>query len=901
MHVSLRIALRAVALASIALSSAVARTQTLPAARFASGGTYKDASGGLHAWQITPAHTLVWENTPYLPVGRAFVAHSLNSDSDEAWQEDRQTLAALKQHGVTDVVVSPSRSMAAVPAKSLQRLIDELEAGEFRYGIAFGQGITRPLSGYVVRPTIYRYFEKDAVTATWQVTNTDSGLFALVDIDNGNRLVRADSVAVTGSVVTLPTEAPSNVVGRVIAQFYPHKTATDSGLPDLWGGFDDYRDRLLALLAKVKFGKGLRFFQDPIARRVSLAGETDFTIPDSAEFRLEWEGFLEQRYGTPERAYEAWSLGEGSFASINDLVYLVPLWEKTHGIPYFFNTMTGKALRIQDAGRSRWWSDFLQYRDESIQYYMNSMADILKKQAAGVPVVYTWTQTHPAFVNRSQTAGFDGLSIPAHAPMETAVQRALAPGYSHVEQSDRALWCVASEVTEAAPTAPPRTGPQLTANVPADSAPISSTLDQMRRFGVKGFFAGSLLSEQGVPATPAELDGLRSYGARLSAEPQIARYMPRILFFPQSTPGPARPGPIPGATAIWLSSYTPGQALDWWPAYSGYTTESNQQTVLVSLKGKRETHIWVPDPKKVSATTADGTPVAMRLIGKSQIVLTLDSSPTVFRTGGQRLILQEAAEDAVEQLTSLYRMAQGRKLSEAEATRLTLDQVVKTFAQRDYENAYSLAIAKVNELTATMQPYIWMEGERPRVSTFDEAVRNPEASGDYYLSLFNHNLPPQKYENHGYGVHFDFDVAKDGFYSFWLAGSLPGPSVSPIVWRIDAPPDMNIAEPNAHGPKYFGDRFGWMLLGQQRLTPGQHTLMVFVPERAISPSVFSFAIDAVMITEAPFRPNGALRPPPLDAQTVKQLKARKPEKPRDPFTGPKGRSNLPQPEPSIGH
>jgi hypothetical protein len=894
--------LAAAALALLAAATSVV-AQPAPAAKIASVGLYKDGAGSTHAWQITPAHTLVWENAPYMPVGAVFAARSLDVEGEEAFHEDTAALDALKAHGVRDILVAPTRSLADVQASALQKLVNYLDASDFRYGLAFGQGIARPLVGLVIRPTVYRYFEKDAVTASWQVSNTDAGLFTLVDADNGNLLVRGDYIAVNSTVVTLPTEAPPNVVGRVVAQFYPHKALLgDNTLPDLWGGFDDYRDRLLGVLANVKFGKGLRFFQDPLARHLGLAGEADFTVPDSPAYRLEWEAFLSQRYGTVERTRDAWSLAEGEFKSLRAMTFLAPLWEKTHGIPYFFNSATGNKLRIVDAGRSRWWQDFLEFRDTSIQYYMNKMADLLKQQSADVPVVYTWTQPHPLFVNREKAGGFDGLCIPAHGSGSALMTRALVPGYSHVEQADRALWCIATEIDAAGGAGPAATHTTVLAGgVPAvqTAAPLDLALDAIRRVGYKGFFVGSM-PDAAKPETsvtiPAAsgLDALRNYAARIGAEPTAARYVPRILFYPQFSPGPARPGPIPGSSTLWMGAYQPGELLDWWPAYDGYTSNNGQESVLVSLQGRRETHIWVPQPKLVEAATPDGAPVPMKYIGKNEIVITLDATPTIFQTGGQRLVLQEAATDVLAQLNGLAAMAQSRKAPEIEAMRDIVDTIQRKVAEKDYENAYVMGVAKVNELTAEVQPYIWVEGEHPtRVNTFDEVSRNPEASGYGYLSLFNHNDPPQKYGKYGYGVYYDIEVPKEGVYNLWMAATLPGPSVSPIVWHIDAPPDLNVADPTAHGPKYLGDRFGWMQLGAARLSQGKHTVMIFAPERAASPHVFSYAIDALMITQGAFHPNGSVRPQPVDAAELKLQKLQKPKKRDPPSRIP--RSNYPIP------
>ena len=74
---------------------------------------------------------------------------------------------------------------------------------------------------------------------------------------------------------------------------------------------------------------------------------------------------------------------------------------------------------------------------------------------------------------------------------------------------------------------------------------------------------------------------------------------------------------------------------------------------------------------------------------------------------------------------------------------------------------------KLNELTALVQPYIWIEGERPAsVNTFDEVARNPEATGEHFLTLSNQNPPPAKYEK--YGVYYDMDVPKEGIYNIYV-------------------------------------------------------------------------------------------------------------------------------------
>src|SRR5262249_41153754 len=162
----------------------------------------------------------LWDSAPYLPVGGAFAPHSLLNESQAAWQEDQKTLETLKTRGVLDLILRPGIPLTEIPPASFQRLIDYLDAQNFRYGLEFGAGITTPLTGTVIKPTVYHFYEKDALTASWQVSNANAGLFILVDTDNQNQLVKLDVVTVSGPVVSVPIEAPPTG-GRVVAQFYP--------------------------------------------------------------------------------------------------------------------------------------------------------------------------------------------------------------------------------------------------------------------------------------------------------------------------------------------------------------------------------------------------------------------------------------------------------------------------------------------------------------------------------------------------------------------------------------------------------------------------------------------------------------------------------------------------------
>lgn len=857
-----------------------------PAPKIQSAGLFVDRAGGKHPWRILGSHALVWDEAPYLPVGGAFTPRSLADATDSAWLDDVKALTTLKSKGVQDILLLPVKPLTEIPASALQRLFDYLDTNDFRYGLSFGPGIAAPLSGIIVKPISYRAPDStDTLSATWRVPDADWGYYLLADAgqSSDNKIVREGVVPQREGIISIPVE-PSTTESKVIALLYPHKTlkpSDDGSLPDLWNAFDDYRDRLLAYLGQVKFGKGLRFFLDPLARHIGFSGETDYLIPESEAFRVEWEAFLTRSYATIEEVKLNWSLSEGSFKSFRDLAKLMPLWANVNGVPYFRDMQSGATYRVLDARQSRWWQDFLLCRNESIAYYMNTVADLLKRQVAEVPVVYSWTQSHPIFSSVSRDGGYDGLGIPAQGG--TPLGRVLCPAYSQAEQAERSLWCVATDITGSQPA--PKPGPRTAAletrvaasktSVGAyqDKTTLFHDLDALRRVGIKGFFADSAQSE-----ASDSLDWLHEYAQRLTTEANAATYAPPVLFFPQNAPGPAHAGLVPGTqNVLWLASFASGNVQDWWPAYSGYTIqrgteERDKETVLVSLQGRKETHLWVPDATRVQAFTPEGTLVPVKQVGKTQIVVTLSDTPTIFRAQGQELIPQEAADLALLQLTELVQIATAQKLPTTDNFRPSLERARLAYKQKDYASAYFYSRGALEELTSFAQPYIWLEGERTRQHTFGETAPNAEASGGAFLRLSTSN-PPGRIN---YGARYVFDVPEDGVYQVWLAGSIAGPGTSPIRWKVNAEPEHAPATTATTGPLYLGDRFGWTLLGTARLQRGPNqSVTIWIADRAASPPDFIFSIDALMLTTRPFAPNGTIKPLPVDLAAKPGSKSKK--------------------------
>jgi hypothetical protein len=845
---------------------------------------FADSAGQKHAWEINAAHALFWDGKPYIPTGGTFAPKSFVSEGDAAWQSDVKALETLKSKGVRDVLLMPDKPLLEVNPQTFQRLTDWLDANDFRYGVGFGQGITLPLSGVVIRPAYYRYEDPESLTATWQVSDADTALTVVVDTNNDNRPANVAATAVQNNVVTVSLESAR---GRSIALLYPHKILTPKGqgtLPDVWSGFDSYRDRLLAWCAAVKWGKGLRFFHDPLAKQIGLIGETDFLLPDSTEFRLEFESYLLRIYPNVEELKRAWAMTDAKFRTHAELARLIPMWANANGLPFFYNPADRKTYRTLDGQQSRWWADFLQYRNESIQYYMNSLATLLKKNAADVPVVVTWTQTHPIFLNKEKT-GFDGLSIAVNNRGEALLSRTLGPAYSEAEQADRTMWCFASQIAGTGTPLPKAETDDKPASqdAPSQKGAYSSRnalfghWDELRRIGLKGFFADGFQANGKNSSdwleAPAQLDWLKEYAVKIDSETNAARYAPPILFFPQMAPGPARVGLVPGTQNMyWLSAFAGGEALDYWPAYKGYTLRRGDavSTVFTSLQGLRKTRLWTTNPKQVQAFTPDGQPVPVRIKDKVTVELMLDTTPVIIQAGNQPLIPYEAAEDALTQLNALIKEAQRLRLPAVDGDRAAFQRAMEAYRLKDVGTAYAFARGTLENLILSVAPYIWIEGENPfeKLHTFNEIASHVEASGGQYLRLNTPYDPPR----FGYGARYQFNVPQDGQYTVWLAGSLPGSGTSPIRWRVNNEPEMKPTSLTPQGEAYLNGYFGWIRLGTVSLKKGdQQSLSIYAIDRAALPADYIFSIDAICLTTQGFDPRGTQKPLPVDPATLRSL------------------------------
>ncbi len=823
-------------------------------------GSFTDKAGAVHRWTVNPSHMLIWDGTPYVPSGIRWKPASLANSADDAaaWTEDQADLARIKEHGVRDIIVDPGVSLAVAAPERIQRLLDHLDASGFRYGLAFGEGVRTELRGTVVNPAAYRISNLAAGDeAAWDLAGADSAYFAIADARDGTQILQEGRARVRDGRLLLT--ADMRVSEGSVAIVYPRKPldrGLDGSLPDIWEGFDPYRDRLLQVLGKVRFGPGLRFLLDPIGSRIGLPDESDYLIPDSPNWRLEWEAFLSRKYETPAALATAWALVDRDLPDYKTAASLIPLWFRGKGVPFMLDPSSGLRRQISGA-ESRFWSDFRTCRDESMTYYLHAAADMLKREIADVPVVYTYSAPHLMYNVRSAVGGFDGLGVAAYASGAQLVQGSATAAYSQIQDSARRLWFFASEICDP-------TGDGGKAGYATEQS-LFRDLDWLFSSGLRGVYVRGWRSGADHPLAatlanaPEKLDWLTAYGARMaSAGGALDRSGPRTLPYPAAAAGYVHSGPIGNGGVWWVPSLAQGRALDFGSGYAGYTITMPEGETLViwSVNGVRDTRLSVADPRKVQALTYDGLPIELKANVKDRIArLSIGPEPVLVRTAGQDVFPIEAVEDTLAQLKTLVDRALQDKMP-AQDFRYMLDTAEARLKRKDVSVAFEMARQGLAGIVDLMRPYFWVEAEHAAVQTFTEAAPSAGASGGMYLSLDTAAEPPRG----GYSFQLPFRVPADDTYTVWLACATPAPTTSSFAWVVDTGETQTSATARPVGETYQAGQLVWLELGRMELKAGSHTFTLRVTNRAAASGAYSFAADALLVTRMPFAPRGTARP-----------------------------------------
>ncbi len=827
--------------------------RSAPRASGSTQGVYTDGAGEKHLWRVAENHTLLWDGKPFVPVGGLFQVKSWAPTATPAdFTEDVAALQRLKAAGITDIYLQPLKGgITLVKAAALQRVLDAAEAEGFTYGISLADAPRTPLLGYQILPG--RYLQ-DAPSSgglvRFPVKGLSSALWFLADpgskqiLDSG----KADIVAEGARVGLSFKEGRNRVVIYPERLFLP---GGELGLPNVWEGFDKYRDDLLTLFGQVKLGKGFRFFSDPLSLALSLTGESQQIVPSGTAFQSEWALYLSHRYATIASLEEKWGVSErGTLKDFTEATQLIPLWWAEKGLPQFFHKGTQTVVPARDTA-SRFWQDLEDFKTESLRGYMGQLAIALKRGVAEVPIVYRSRGFSPLFARVGPQAGFDGIGVEAYGKGIEPISYTGAETYAQVTDAQRPLWLPVLATQEA--RLPETTQPGF-----ANKRLLFSMLDALRDTGARGFYVdGARMAEPTRQAydlsqQPEQLAWLTDYAKQLGVLGIASVPQPRAnaVFYPRAHK-PLQPRALQDGS-WWLPADRDYVLYDFGSAGSAYSLSEPEGPVfyLWNPTGPRQIKLKIPKQSSLPGVAPLAwLPAERGIRTKDILTLTIGPEPLRLYNYASLPLPQEAFPETITRAESLLQALLKRKLTEATLYSIQLKNLKQRYKTEITTTAYN-ALRDLQTLVAQMssllRPYLWVETEAIGGHNFDRVEDRPGASGGQVLTSSARPLDAAPAL-----ATFPISINTENSLRLYIAAS---PRASFRV-QLDGQPFGGTDSPV---PQPFGETFAlgsliWYDCGMVVMPRGQHQLEVRT-EGAIT-------LDALLLTPPGFAPNGSIPPP----------------------------------------
>jgi hypothetical protein len=837
------------ALALLALVSGRAHAQG--AMQGVTKGTFTDATGSKHNWSVQENHVLNWDEKPYIPVGVTFVAQSLSTrPTDDDLQKDKETLQRLRKQGITDLCLKPTIGISRVNPEIFQKLIDFLDAEGFSYGLALNDAPREPLLGYYVHPSSFlQDIPPGAERMTYPARGVLSSLYFSQLSSSGEILDRGEVAIRNDSLIASLTEM-TTILDKRLFFLIPERVympTENPGIPNLWEGFEAYRDTLLTFFSRVKLGKGFRFFLDPLTPRLGLTEEMKQVIPSSSTFSKAWVNWLASKYRTVEDVHVAWKMPERNFHTFSEIADVLPLWSPNgKGAYMLYQRKTGQLFRVslisndtKSSNYTPFWSDYHAFLAETTRDYMNDIAIALKRGVADVPVVYRAQETSDLFqvgrenraVVRANAQGlqdrwdFDGVIL------ETSTQ--LAAGYLYAQANDapRPLW--------------------LGALSPERSSPPTTQFPRMEEIGARAFFTATTDEEQ--TSLAAQYLSHSKGNTRLQKPPQVIPYPvnERSLTPQRLTNGD-----------WWLPSRRSAVLYDFASAGHAYAFKENDEVVYYFWNPYETRDIHIPVPKQADLKNAKpliASDAAHMTRKKDTLTLTIGPEPIRLLNYPGLPIPHEAFSESFDEAWRLYETVERGDYGPAARTNAgRLGSYLRNLQRGEKQDDSKLTMLLIKDLYNTLdglrktaRNYAWREAEE-LPNRFDQIIELPGAGNNQVLQVGARDttLTPAT-------VNFRLTINKERVYHLWYAAS---PNAPLSIWIDKVRAEVGPGDVSVMGDPYAGGKLVWHHVALA-LKKGEQELSL----HAEGPLL----IDIVCITPDEINPKGPVPPSVLPALKTK--------------------------------
>jgi hypothetical protein len=730
-------------------------------------------------------------------------------------------LSQLKAQGVQEVVIR----LEALPSREAwQSLLETAEASglDWRLWLA---NLPRT-EGWTIAPERYR-----------MAGNAD-GVYTLA-VPDATRLLLAVSPRETpylrlSTVLELSNGRAVSAIGDTaesVLLLYPLRR---DAMPDLWDGWDAYRDTLLRLLMHRAPKQGFRGWL--------LQSDWDIlsvsTLPTSSLAQAEWQAYLKTRYPDPTELERAWDTST-KLERHEQAARLMPLWREGRGLPYLVAPDESVKPQELDPNRSRFWDDWRAFLTERWRILLAGLREMLTRHTPNAE--FTVLQTAPD---------------PAELPLPDAFADPQLPLGWYLPAARRDLWRMQLllETLRRERTLEPLT--MLIAEWAADDAERASMFQTFaREMGIERvYWRGRVPEEAWRTLTqtdaPPDAPALQPFPATLWGLTEIRRYR----------------------SGWWVPSVQPDlQPLLWGFEIHGFQKATEVRTLdaqgKMDITRQLELCLWVDEgEREITLRRFDRAPLtafdlngqAVRLdVRGDRVRLRVGATPVRIRGFQSEPICETSVEAWTARVAELFKRGNPAG-QDAQVLKFNFDNALSIY-RRNPSQGFALLRTNWFEFERAFQPYRWIEAENARQHEFGTIRRDPAMSGGATLWL-NTPMPIESAS-----ASYRLSLRETQAYTLWLA--VRGVPSGSVEWQI-APAEEAEAGATVEGTAVlsaeravarYADQCYWLPLGIATLKAGEYRLTLRWKPNTPQPPHYT-EWDAILIAPPGVQPKHILPP-----------------------------------------